>query len=141
VRVVLDTDVVLGAMRSPTGASAAVLRGAMAGRVTLLATTALLLEYEAVLTRPEQRAASGVSLDDARAFVDRVAELTVPVTPWFSWRPLVRDPNDELVLEAAINGAADLVVTHNVRDYGLASGRFGLGVSRPGPVLLRLRFG
>lgn len=140
-RVVLDTDVVLGAMRSPTGASAGVLRGAMAGRVTLLATTALLLEYESVLTRSEQLAASGVSLDGARDFLDRVAALVLPVTPWFHWRPLVRDPNDELVLEAAINGAADLVVTHNVRDYGLASGRFGIGVSRPGPVLLRMRFG
>ncbi|MBT9558897.1 MAG: PIN domain-containing protein [Myxococcales bacterium] len=140
-RVVLDTDVALGAMRSPTGASAAVVRGAMAGRVTLLATTALLLEYEAVLTRPEQHAAAGLSLEGARAFVDQLAKLTVPVTPWYSWRPLVRDPNDELVLEAAINGAADLVVTHNVRDYGLASGRFGLGVSRPGPALLRIRFG
>ena len=53
-RVVLDTDVVVAAMRSRTGASAEVLRLAGAGRLRLLVSVPLILEYEAVTTRPEQ---------------------------------------------------------------------------------------
>lgn len=140
-RLVLDTDIVLASMRSPTGASAALMRGARAGRVDLLATVALVLEYEAVLTRPEHHGAAGLSQSEARDFVAGVAALVVPVPVRYVWRPQVRDPNDEMVLEAAINGAADVLVTYNVRDYGLASSKFGFAVLGPGPVLLRMRYG
>ncbi len=140
-RVVLDTDVVLAAMRSPSGASAALLRAAYSGRLSVLASAALVFEYEAVLTRPEHHGAAGLSQEDARSFVDGVAGLARRVHTHFKWRPQVRDPNDEMVLEAAINGAAELLVTYNVRDYGLASAKFGFGVLSPGPTLLRVRYG
>lgn len=64
--------------------------------------------------------------------------LVAPVPSFFLWRPVLRDPADEHVLEAAINGQADAIVTFNVRHFAPAAGRFRLQVLRPGEVLRRL---
>ena len=67
-RVVLDTDIIVTALRSATGGSNAVLREAAHGRITPLVTPALFLEYEAVLKRPEQRLVHGLGLRDIDRF-------------------------------------------------------------------------
>jgi predicted nucleic acid-binding protein len=82
-RMVLDADVVVAGMRSPTGASAAVLMAARRRRVVLLATVALFLEYEAVCDRQEHRAASGLSRDEVRIFLDALANVVGEVEPTF----------------------------------------------------------
>ena len=97
----MDTDAVVAAMRSPGGASAALLRAARTGRVTLLATAPLCLEYESVCSRPEHVEAARFSQADLGVFLDAVVALVEPVEAWFLWRPQLRDPGDELVLEAA----------------------------------------
>lgn len=51
------------------------------------------------------------------------------------WRPQLRDPNDEMVLEAAINGRADALVTYNIRDFRDAGPRFGIRIARPADLL------
>ncbi len=56
----------------------------------------------------------------------------------FLWRPQLRDPNDEMVLETAVNGRADAIVTFNVRDFATAPGQFGIEVLKPAEVLRRL---
>lgn len=134
----LDTDVVVAALRSPQGASAAVLLGLRRRRATLLLTTTLLVEYEATCHLAEHRLASG--LDDAAVdrFLDGLARLAEPVEVHFRWRPLLRDPGDEMVLEAAVNGRAEVLATFNRRDYGAAPGRFGIEVLRPAEVLRRM---
>lgn len=138
-KVVLDTDVVVTALRSVTGGSNAVLREVAAGRVGLLATPALFLEYEAVLKRPEQRLVHGLTLRQIDRFLAALAEACHPVQVSFQWRPQLNDANDEMVLEAALNGAADALVTHNVRDFIVASSRFSLRVLRPGEFLKEIR--
>lgn len=66
-----------------------------------------------------------------------LASAVEPVSVHIVWRPQLRDPSDEMVLEAAINGRADAIVTFNVKDFGPA-GRFGVSVVRPGDLLRRM---
>jgi len=65
--------------------------------------------------------------------------LIEPVEVHFLWRPQARDPNDEMVLEAAINGHADALVAYNVRDFAPAAARFGISVLGPADVLKKVR--
>ena len=130
IRIVIDTDVVVTALRSRNGGSNAVLREVAHGRLTPLATPALFLEYEAVLKRPEQRLAHGLGLTQIDRFLAALASACEAVDVSFQWRPQLADPNDEMVLEAAVNGRADALVTHNVRDFAKGAARFGMRVLR-----------
>lgn len=134
----LDTDVVVAAMRSPSGASAAILMAALEKRVTLLANVPLVFEYEATCSVKAHRVAAGLNETEIRVFLDAVAALIEPVTTYFLWRPQLRDPSDEMVLEAAVNGHADAIVTFNIRDYGAVPGEFGVDVLQPRDALRRL---
>ena len=62
-----------------------------------------------------------------------------PVEVHFQWRPQSRDPNDEMVLEAAINGRADALVTYNVADFAGPAERFRTFVLRPGDLLKKVK--
>ena len=135
----LDTDVVVAAMRSPTGASAAILQAARQGRTTLLVSVALALEYEAVCCKAEHRLASGLSDRDVDVYVTAVIALAEPVETHFLWRPQLRDPGDEMVLEAAVNGRADALVTFNVRGFGTAPSQFGVEVLLPREAIGRIK--
>lgn len=135
---VLDTDVIVAALRSPTGASAALLLAALDRRVTLVANVSLVIEYEAVCSLPEHRQAAGVSAADVRIFLDGLAALIEPVDTHFLWRPRLRDPADEMVLEAAVNGRAEVLVTFNLRDYGAIPFQFGIEALRPRDALRRI---
>jgi putative PIN family toxin of toxin-antitoxin system len=139
VRVVLDTCVVVAGLRSKIGASNRLLRLIAGERLIPLATPPLFLEYEEVLLRPEQRLIHGLSEDRVRDFLGSLAGWIEPVAIHFHWRPQMRDPKDEMVLEAALNGRADALVTHNVRDFAAAAARFGLAVLTPQQILEGLR--
>ncbi|MDR0996030.1 MAG: putative toxin-antitoxin system toxin component, PIN family [Zoogloeaceae bacterium] len=130
-RIVLDTDVVIAGMRSRTGASAILLRLAARKHLTLLASVPLCLEYEAKCLLPTHRTAAGFSEPEAQAFVDTLISLAEPVHIRYQWRPSVRDPGDEMVLEAAVNGRADAIVSFNHKDYGNAPASFGIALLLP----------
>jgi putative PIN family toxin of toxin-antitoxin system len=136
---VLDTDVIVAAMRSPTGASAAVLMAARHQLVTLLLTVPLAVEYEHSCKRLEHQLAAGLSLRQVDLFLDAIVAASEAVQSRFLWRPQLRDPDDEMVLEAAVNGRAKALVTFNIGDFGAAPSRFGIEVIRPGEVMRRLR--
>lgn len=135
-RVVLDTNVLVAAGRSRHGAAFALLRALQAGKFRLLASVPMFLEYEAVLKRPEQLAAGGRSAAMVDGFLDALAGWTEPVHLYYLWRPQLRDPADEMVLETALNGRAEALVTFNVNDFAPAQ-RFALPVLKP-TVFLRL---
>jgi putative PIN family toxin of toxin-antitoxin system len=137
-RYVVDTDAVVAGLRSPSGASAAILLAAADGRVTLLLNVALALEYEATCLLAEHRLASGLSERQIGVFLDGLISLAEPVESHFLWRPQLRDPGDEMVLEAAVNGRADAIVTFNLRDYASAPSKFGIAVLRPRDALRRI---
>lgn len=130
----MDTDVVVRAFRSPSSASAALLRAAGSGHVTLLASLPNALEYEDVLGRPEVVAVTPFSPEEGAAFARAVAALCEPVVIHRSLRPSLRDPKDEHVLETAINGRADAIVTFNQRDFRPALS-LGLSLYLPRDIL------
>jgi putative PIN family toxin of toxin-antitoxin system len=138
-RIVLDTSVLVAGLRTQLGAGNALLRLVALRRLTLLATPPLFLEYEDVLRRPEQRLAHGLGLSGIEEFLSELAALIVPVEVHFQWRPQVRDPGDEMVLEAAVNGRADALVTYNITDFLSAGERFGIPVLRPSELLKKVR--
>jgi putative PIN family toxin of toxin-antitoxin system len=139
VRLVLDTDAVVAAMRSPTGASAAIVRAVRQTQATLLLSVPLAMEYEAVCRRPEHRIEAGLSERQVEIFLDAIIAMAEPVPTHFLWRPQLRDPNDEMVLEAAVNGRAQALVTFNLRDYGAAASQFGVEVLLPREAIARIR--
>ena len=138
-RIVLDTSVVVAGLRTRLGAANAVLRKVARGRLVPLASPPLFLEYEEVLKRPEHRLAHGLSLEKIDDFLAELAALIEPVEVHFQWRPQTPDPNDEMVLETAINGGADALVTYNVRDFSVAAKRFKISVLSPADLLKKVR--
>ena len=131
-RLILDTATIVAAIRSDAGASHRLLAAALQRRFTLLVSVPLMIEYQAVTTRPEHLDASGLSAGDVEVLLDAVAAVAEPVRLAFLWRPAVRDPDDDMVLEAAVNGSADAIVTFNARDFRGVAGRFGIRVLAPG---------
>lgn len=138
-RILLDTNVVIAAMRSPLGASAELLRRIDQGRATMLLTVALALEYETQCMLADHRLAAGLTALEAGIFVDGLIAMAEPVRSYFRWRPQLHDPGDELVLEAAVNGRADAIVTFNEKDLREAKLGFGIAVIRPGEALRRIK--
>jgi predicted nucleic acid-binding protein len=126
-------------MRSPRGASAELLSRIDDGKATMLLSVALALEYEAICTLAEHRLASGLSVVKTALFVDGLIAMAEPVKTFFRWRPQLRDPGDEMVLEASVNGQAEAIVTFNVKDLQDARKSFGIDVIRPGEALRRVK--
>lgn len=131
---VLDTTVVVAALRSAAGASRQLLTAAFEKRFELLLSVPLMIEYEAVLTRKEHLRVAGLKAAEIAELLDALAVVSEPVVPRFRWRPLLRDPNDDMVFEVAFNGQADVLVTFNKRDFEKLSSR-NLRIASPGEAL------
>jgi predicted nucleic acid-binding protein len=97
------------------------------------------MEYEAVCRRSDHRVEAGLSVPQVETFLDAIIAMGEPVQTHFLWRPQLRDPNDEMVLEAAVNGRADALVTFNVRDYGSVPARFGVDLLVPREAIARIK--
>lgn len=138
-RLVIDTDVMVAALESEAGASRRVLEAVLRGEVHLLLSTALMVEYEAVLTRPETLARSGLSASDTWKILDELARICRPVVFDYRWRPLAADVDDDFVVETAINGAAEVIASFNIRDMTAGAAMFGIAVERPAVILRRMR--
>ena len=124
-RTVLD-NVVVAAVRSDRGASRLLLTAALERRYRVLASVPLMLQYESVLTRPERLAAAGISQAEVEILLDAFAKAVEPIRISYLWRPVLPDAGADLVLETAVNGRADIVVTPNRRHFQPAVMLFGL---------------
>ena len=108
------------------------------GQTEMLASVPLFIEYEAVALRQEHLTAAGLSREEVGGLLDALAKVIRPVEIKYLWRPQLRDPDDEMVLEAAINGGADAIVTFNVRDFVAGAVRFGISAITPGEALIHI---
>jgi putative PIN family toxin of toxin-antitoxin system len=131
IRALLHTNVLVVGFASSNGASHRLLNHALNERFVFVATPALWLEYEAVLKRPEIIELNGFAHRQIDEILNGLAAYVEPVTSHFLWRPQLRDPKDEMVLEAAVNGFADYLLTVNLRDFSPAAQRFGVKVCLP----------
>lgn len=133
--VVMDTNVLVAALRSPTGASAELLRRALVRQVPVICSVPLFLEYEDVLLRPEQLEAMQLHRTAVLNVLDVFASVVTPVDIQFLWRPQLRDAKDDLVLELAVNGLGlgknVVIVTFNQRDFLPQARQFGVQVIGP----------
>ena len=133
-RVVLDTNVVTAAMLSDQGASRRLLLAALDRRFVVLASVPLMLEYEAVLTRSVHLEQIGITAEEMSEVLDALAAVVEPVVLPFHWRPQLKDPADEMVLEAAVNDGADRIATFNIKPLAAAAQRFRIRAAPPGAI-------
>ena len=130
--VVVDSDVFVAALLGPGGASREVLRRCLAGAHTPLMGSALYNEFEAVLSRPSLFHGCVLSAREREALLDAFLSKCRWTRIYYLWRPNLPDEGDNHVLELAIAGAADAVITRNIRDFAGAELRFpNLRIVRP----------
>ena len=129
---VIDTNVLVAGLRSARGASFLLLEAWTMGLFHPIVSTALWLEYEDVLKREDLQPLDHAQVDTLLANLARNCR---PTRIHLRWRPQLRDPGDELVLEAAINGRAGAIVSFNRRDFLPAATRFGIVIMSPAQYL------
>lgn len=115
-RVVLDTSVLVAAMRSARGASYALVHSIPAPEFQLCLSLALYHEWQAVLTRQEHLT-PGSKAEDVRRFLRYLAGQSHLQEIYFLWRPFLSDPDDDFVLELAFAAGCRYIVTHNLSDF------------------------
>lgn len=135
-RVVVDTSVFVAALSSPDGASREVLRRCLTGRLEPMMGQALLAEYESVLARRKPFAGSPVPARERDALWAALASRCQWVRVFYLWRPNLPDEADNHVVELAVAGGAEAIVTHNTRDFERAELHFpGLRVLTPAKLI------
>ena len=130
-RVVLDTSALVCAIRSERGAAAEIVRLAVLGKLVFLIDFKLICEYREVLSRPQHLEASGKTVLEMNAILDLLEALGASVVVLVKPRPLSPDRDDDMVLDVAINGGADVIVTQNLKDFSPAAARFNIRVLTP----------
>jgi putative PIN family toxin of toxin-antitoxin system len=130
--VVLDTSVLVAAFRSRRGAAFRLLSRVATGDFDIAVSVPLVLEYEDVLLR--QLADTSLSESDVHDMLDYLCKMARRQEIFFLWRPLLRDPKDDLVAEVAVAAGCDAIVTYNRRDFAGIE-RFGIRVLTPAELL------
>ncbi len=122
-QIIIDTNVLLSALRSDSGASFQLLRLIPDERFEINLSVPLVLEYEDVLKRPEMDVPlDHATIDDIIDFLCQTGRLRIIR---FLWRPTLRDPDDDFLLELAVECNCDYIVTFNTKDF-LNSSSFGI---------------
>lgn len=137
VSIVLDTNVLIAGLRSSRGASHAVLERIGSGSFELSVSVPLVLEYEAVAKANARTIGlTHAEIDDV---IDYICSVSQHRQIYYMWRPFLRDPKDDMVLELAVESEADFIITHNLRDFQNIE-QFGIEALSPGSFLSRYKF-
>ena len=112
---ILDTSVLVSGLRSKRGASFQVIQAIRAGNLRISVSVALVLEYESVLLRPGL--VPSFATDEIHRILDAICLMAKHHKVFFAWRPFLKDPNDDLVLELAVAASAPYIITHNISDF------------------------
>lgn len=135
-RVVLDTNILVAALRSRRGASHKLLLCLAEGAFIPCISVPLFLEYEDVLKRPGK--VPGLAAKDIDDILDFILSQSDIRQIFFLWRPFLKDPKDDLVLEVAVESRSQYIVTHNTKDFNNVS-LFGLKAITPRDFLEALK--
>ncbi len=136
-KIVLDTNVIVAAARSRQGASFALVSSLPNPQFQIALSVSLYTEWQAVLTRPEHLP-PGLVAADALAFLRYLASVAHLQDVFYLWRPFLKDPDDDMVLECAVAARCSRIVTHNVKDFR-GSESLGVQAVRPADFLQLLR--
>ncbi len=134
-KIVLDTNVLIAALRSQKGASFQILKLIGRGQFDIVLSVPLFLEYEDVAKRTSR--AVGLRHSDIEDILDYLCSVGEHREIFFLWRPFLKDPMDDMVLEVAVESSCDYIVTHNIKDFGGIQ-KFGVEAIRPGEFLRKL---
>lgn len=135
IRAVLDTNVIVAALKSSKGASHELLLRMDAGHFQPALSVPLVTEYEDVLHRP--KLGIRLSSDQIDAVLDRICQLGINQRIHFLWRPFLPDPKDDMVFETALASRSSYIVTFNLSDFQ-PTHPFGITAIRPDQFLLKL---
>jgi len=127
-QIILDPNVLLAGLRSQRGASYKLLTMLNDSRWQLNISTALVFEYEEILKR--QQAELGLSLEDIDNIIEALCAIANKRSIFYLWRPLSNDPDDDFLLDLALEAQADYIITYNRKDLQPAS-KFGIKVITP----------
>lgn len=136
-RVTFDTSVLVAAARSRNGASFALVSSIPSPDFEICLSVSLYAEWQDALTRAENLP-PGRTADDALAFVRYLAANAWLQDIFYHWRPFLRDPNDDMILELAFAANCDLIVTHNLGDF-VGCERMGIRAITPRDFLKLIR--
>ena len=132
IRIVVDTSVFIAAILSPSGENRDVLRECLKGKAKPLMGAALFHEYEDLLGRSELMAKSPLSASDRQTLFDAFLSVAEWMKVYFLWRPNLPDEADNHLIELALAGSAETIVTNNLRDLQGGELRFpGLKIQSP----------
>ena len=136
--IVLDTSTLIAGLRSSKGASFALLEMIGEGLIEISLSVPLVLEYEAVARR--QTRELGLSFQAIDDVLDYLCKVGHHHSLFYLWRPILRDPSDDMVLELAVEAGVEFIVTHNMRDF-LEAKMFGIRAITPRDYLAEIRKG
>jgi putative PIN family toxin of toxin-antitoxin system len=127
-QIIIDTNVFISALRSRRGASYKLLTLIDAGRFEVNISVPLILEYEQIV----HNHISEISLtkEDVGDILEYICKVSNQRKVFYLWRPILKDPKDDMVLELAVTAGCDFIVTYNKRDFEGAA-RFGLQIVTP----------
>ncbi len=127
-KIILDTNVLYAGLYSSSGASYQILRAIEEEKIQIVTSTTLIFEYEDILKR--KRSDLGFTDQEIEAILDNLCDLSDFQKIYFLWRPYLKDPKDDHVLEVAVASQTKIIVTHNIKNFQNID-KFGIDVVRP----------
>ncbi len=134
-KIVIDTNVFISALKSKRGAAYRLLKLVGTGRFSVSISVPIIFEYDDVAKRRSMLALTDQQIDDIINYLCLTSE---HVAIFYLWRPVLSDPKDDFVLELAVNAAVDCIVTFNVKDFQKGQERFGIEIVTPQEFLLKI---
>jgi putative PIN family toxin of toxin-antitoxin system len=133
--VLLDTNVLIAGLRSRNGAAFKLVSLVGTGRFEICLSVPVVLEYETVLL--DQLEQLLLTASDVGDLLDYFCSVGKQQEVHYLWRPFLKDPKDDLFLEAAVAGSCEAIITYNRRDFRGAE-KFGVRIMTPGEFLRRI---
>lgn len=131
-RIVIDTNIIVSALKSQHGAANRLLRLFGTKKFIPSISVALILEYEEVI----KRLFPDMNKRDVNSLLDYICTVSENTPIYYLWRPILKDPKDDMVLELAVASESEFIVTYNHKDFKEATKHFGIKIMMPRELLI-----